>query len=364
MSPLIAILAVGAKTAGLYVGTYTSPGGSEGIYRLNLDLSTGALTSPELVARTANPSYLALHPNGRLLYAIDESNRGSVSAYAIEHGGALRVLNREAVPGAGPCYLSVDPSGHLVLVASYGHGYVSALPIAADGSLGTVQASLETHGTGPNRDRQDRSHMHWIVADPRHRMVYACDLGADRIRAYRFDRAMTEFVPAASGDGLLPGGAGPRHGAFGKSRRFLYVDNEMDDSVCVFEVDKATGALTLRQTLSALPGGEPKPGVSAAEIECHPNGRFVYVSNRGDDSITVFRVGRDGVLEVAQIEPVHVRMPRGFAIDPSGHWLVVAGQDSNDIAVLPVDPHSGRLGPAVSKVSLAAPVCVLFGGTS
>ncbi len=356
--PLIAALV--SREAGFFVGTYTSPRGSQGIYRVTLDEKTGALSKPVLVAQATNPSYLALRPNGRTLFAVDESTHGSASAYRIESNGSLRFLNRQPVPGDGPCFLSVDPRGKNLLVASYGVGLISSLQIEGNGWLTPVRAQIQNHGSGPNKDRQEESHMHWIAADPSGRFLYSCDLGTDKVRCDRFDPSTGKFFPAGPADAMSPAGSGPRHGAFGRQGRFLYVDNEMGESVSVFRVDRQTSALDRLQTVSALPGGRPKPGSTAAEIEVHPTGRWLYVSNRGDDSIASFKIGTNGLLKLVQIKPLPVHTPRGFAIDPSGHWLVVAGQESNDLVALPIDGQTGKLGEAGKKVVMGAPVCVVF----
>lgn len=354
-------LVFGLSTAkeSLFVGTYTSRSGSDGIYRVVLDEGTGALSPPEIVAETPNPSYLALSPSGSELYAVDESSRGAASAYRIEGDDRLAFLNRQPVPGDGSCYLSVDPRGRSVLVASYGGGFVSSLQIHSDGSLSPVVCQIQNQGSGPDRSRQEQPHMHWVAADPRDRFVYSCDLGTDKVRCDRFDPATGKFEPGDAADASVPPGSGARHAAFGPRGSFLYVDSEMGESVTVFRVTDRSGSLARLQTLSALPDNARR-GSTAAEIECHSNGRWLYVSNRSDNSISVFGIERNGLLMLLQVQSSTVRTPRGFAIDPAGRWLVVAGQDSNDLVALPIDPKSGRLGEAGPRVSIGAPTCVVF----
>lgn len=360
MNALTVIAKLGAGTVSLFVGTYTSPGSGQGIYRVLLDERTGELSRPTLVAKAANPSFLAIGPDGSTLYAVDESTNGSVGSYRFGPDGRLRLLNRQPVPGGAPCFLSLDRTGRNLLVAGYSGGFVSSLQIRTDGQLTPVKGQLQNKGTGPNKDRQEGPHMHWIATDPSGRLVYSCDLGADKVRIDRFNPTTGTLTPTRS-SGESPPGSGPRHAAFGSHGRFLYVANEMDDSVSVFRVNRTTGALELLQTMSALQGGRPKEGCTAAEIECHPNGRWLYVSNRGEDGIAVFGIKPSGLLELVQIKPLPVRMPRSFAIDPSGHWLVVAGQESNDLVALPIDGHAGRLGEGVARAAVGSPACVIFG---
>lgn len=344
------------KATPFFIGTYTSANGSQGIYEATLDLKSGHLSAPVLVANTNNPSYLAASPNGKNLYAVDESQEGSVSAYALEVAG-LSFINRQPVNGSSPCYVSVDSSGKNVLVASYGSGVVSCFPLAANGALGQAAGTTIDSGSGPDRSRQEGPHMHWVQADASDHFIYTCDLGTDKVQAFPFDFSTGHISPSLQPDLKVPPGSGPRHGAWGPHGKFLYVANEMGSSVSVLKVNPVSARLSLGQTLSTV---ETNPALSnnrAAEIECH--GKWIYVSNRGDDSVAVFLILQTGNLKRIQVKRLDVRVPRGFAIDPTGKWLVAAGQESNDLEALSIE-KDGKLGEGTGKIVLSKPTCVAF----
>jgi 6-phosphogluconolactonase len=342
------------KVVKFYIGTYTTPNGSEGIYEAKLDLKTGSLAAPILVAKTNNPSFLAVARRGKNLYAVDESQEGSVSAYTIEES-TVKLINKQPVEGSSPCYISVDPSGKNALVASYGGGVVSCFPLASDGALKVAASKAVETGSGPDKGWQDASHMHWVLADPSGRLIYTCDLGTDKVQAFPFDSSTGRISRSLQQDVKVPPGAGPRHGAWGAKGKFLYVANEMGSSVSVLKVNQSNGSLSLEQTISSVEKDPAPSNNTGAEIECHPSGKWIYVSNRGDDSVAVFRIQPSGDLERIQVKHLGVRVPRGFAIDPTGKWLIAAGQESNDLEALPID-KDGRLG----KIKLSKPTCVAF----
>lgn len=358
-------VAFAAEREGLtvYVGTYTD-GASRGIYRFVLDPATGAATEPVLAAETKNPSFLALHPTRRFLYAVGEvsgfegKRSGAVSAFAIDaRTGDLALLNQQPSEGAGPCHLVVDRAGKNVLVANYGGGTVAVLPIAEDGRLRPASSVRVHEGSGPNQGRQERPHAHGIYLDPAQRFALSPDLGADRVFVYRYDAAKGSLEP--HGAAPLDPGSGPRHLAFHPGGRFVYVINELLSTVTAFSYDADPGTLTPLQTLSALPEGFA--GTSwTAEVDVSPDGRFVYGSNRGHDSLAVFRVDDPG----GRLTPAgHVAVgggyPRHFAIDPSGGLLLAGHQNSGTIALFRLDPATGMpsLVGTVSKVD--KPVCLL-----
>jgi 6-phosphogluconolactonase len=343
-----------------YIGTYTTEFGSKGIYRASLDPSTGKLSVPSLAAETSNPSYLAISPNGKNLYAANENDHGSASAFKIDPHQKLTFLNAQPVEGSAPCYISVDPTGKNVLVASYGVGYVSCLPLTPDGSLEKPSATIQTFGTGPDKSRQDRSHMHWIESNSTGKFVYTCDLGDDKVRVYKFEPKKGHLIEKIGETGHVPPGSGSRHGAFSPNLRFLYVNGEMGASVTAFQIDPLSGGLTSLETVPVFPDDDHEPGRSTAEIACHPSGKWLYVSNRGDDSISVFRILSSGKLEPIQVKKVGVKVPRGFGIDEKGQWLVVAGQGSDDLASFSIDPDSGKLDARSHVKTIGAPVCVVF----
>lgn len=353
--------AFAADEVPFYIGTYTKPGGSKGIYRALLDTQTGTLSEPTLAADAPGPSFLALHPNGKVLYAVHEPTEGDVSAYAIAADGALRRLNTQSTQGNGPCHVSVDPTGKVVFTASYGAGTLASLPLKGDGSLGPPATVFKNTGSGPDKSRQEGPHLHSIYADAQSRFVYACDLGTDEVLVFRLDVATGKLALSNPRSAKSPPGGGPRHLALHPGGRFAFVNNEMGNSVTAFARDTETGALSPLQTIPTLAEDTPRTGATTAEIFCHPNGKWLYVSNRGPDSIAAYAIGREGKLTLTEIEPAGVAVPRGFGIDPTGRWLVVGGQKSDDLTALAIDQETGALSPGPNHISVGSPVCVAFG---
>lgn len=343
-----------------YIGTYTKPGKSEGVYVSKLDTDTGKLGSVELAGKAPSPSYVALSPDGKFLYAAVESGKGSVASFAVGAGGKLTALNEQPAGGDGTCHIWVDATGKTVLAANYGGGSIVGYRTNADGSLGERSAFVQFEGTGPDKARQEKPHGHGIYTDASNQFVYACDLGTDNVWTFLFDAAKGTLKPAEPASAKVPAGAGPRHLAIHPNGRFAYANNEMGLSVTAFNRDTKTAALTPVQTLSTLPEGTPTKGVSTAEIFCHPSGKWLYASNRGHDSIAVYAIAADGKLTWIETAPAGVKVPRGFGIDPTGKWLVAAGQEDDKIAVLKIDPATGKLTPNGSTAEVGAPVCILF----
>jgi len=354
----------------VYVGTYTG-GGSRGIYRFELDPASGAFSDPVLAGETENPSFLALHPNGHVLYAVNElgtfggAPTGAVSAFAIgDARGNLTLLGRQASGGADPCYLTVDSAGKNVLVANYTGGTVAVLPIDTDGRLQPASVVRRHEGTGPNKARQEAPHAHAIVLDGAERFALAADLGTDRIFVYRFGAPTGNLEPNDPKAIALEPGSGPRHLAWGQSGAYLYVVNELGSTVTAFRYAAGRGALESFQTITTLPAGFSGQN-KAAEVAVPQDGRFFYASNRGDDSLAVFRIdaASGGLAAVGHI-PTGGRTPRHFAIDSSGRWLLAANQDSDSIAVFRLDPVTGRPEQVGQPLGISKPVCVLFGPPS
>lgn len=346
-----------AKHHTIYLGTYSGPQ-SQGIYRSTLDERSGQLSDPVLVAEAKNPSFLALSPNGRALYAVCEAGGSAVGAWSIGADGKLSALGQQPTGGAGACHVSVDATGKNVLVANYGGGSVAAFALREDGSLGERSAFIQHTGSGPNLKRQNKPHAHAIYPDEASRFVYSCDLGTDQVFIYRFDAGKGTLVPADPPFATVPPGAGPRHLAFHPAD-FVYVNNEMGLSVTAFTRDKTTGALTAFQTIPTLPDGAATEGVSTAEIWVHPTGRWLYVSNRGRDTITLFSIDTQGRLAWMDETPTP-KEPRGFGLSPDGQWLVVGGQKNNQVAAFRIDAQNGKLTPSGRPVEVGAPVCVVF----
>lgn len=350
----------------VYIGTYTGPK-SQGIYVSQFDPATGKLSPPELAAKTASPSFLAVHPNGRCLYAVGETSSlggkrlGAVNAFSLdEKTGQLNLLNQQSSGGAGPSHLAVDKTGKCVLVANYGSGSVAALPIQADGRLAEPSATIQHQGSSVNPQRQAGPHAHFIVADPANRFALACDLGLDKVLVYRLDPAKGALVPNDPPFAPIKPGSGPRHLAFHPDGRFVYVINEIGATLAAFAYDAERGSLTELQTVSTLPP-EFTGDKSGAEVQVHPSGNFVYGSNRGHDSIAVFAIDpSSGKLSWVEYQSSQGKSPRHFGIDPTGQWLLAENQDSDNIVVFRINPKTGRLSPTGQVVQVGSPVCAVF----
>ena len=352
------------KTLLVYVGTYTGPK-SKGIYLFRLDLATGKPTGPELAGEVANPSFLAIHPSGRYLYAVGElgefagKKSGAVSAFAISQpSGKLELLNQQPSGGAEPCHLAVDHAGRNVLVTNFGSGSVEVLPIGEGGRLGEPTEVIQHRDANPNSKRSP--HAHSVNLDAAQRFAFVADLGLDKVFVYRFDPAKTELSPNDPPAAALANGAGPRHFAFGPNGRFAYVISEMGNTVTAFAYDANAGTLKEVQTISTLPEGY-KDKSYTAEVQVHPSGKFLYGSNRGHDSIAVFAIdAATGKLTALGQTPTGGRWPRHFGIDPTGTYLLAANQHSDNIVIFRIDPASGALMPTGVTVEVPAPSCVKF----
>jgi 6-phosphogluconolactonase len=355
----------GASKLWVYVGTYTDKD-SKGIYRFDMDPETGKLTNRVLAADTKNPSFLAIHPNRRFLYAVGEvsdvggKKGGGVSAFAIDaKTGDLKALNQQSSVGEGPCHLVVDKEGKCVLAANYGGGSAVVLPIKKDGSLGEHSDFHQHKGHSVNKDRQEGPHAHSINVDPANRFAFVADLGLDAVFSYRLnqDCKLTANDPASA---AVSPGSGPRHFAFHPSGKFAYVINELFNTVIAFRYDADKGSLTKTQTISTLP--KDFAGTSyTAEVVVHPNGKFLYGSNRGHNSIAVFSVNPEsGELTATGHQAEGIRTPRNFNIDPSGKFCLVANQDGNNIVVFAIDKETGALKSTGITAEVPIPVCVKF----
>ena len=353
----------------VFVGTYTepTPGGSKGIYTARFDTSTGKLLGVTPVAELKNPSWVTVSRDRRFLYAVSEvgvadatgTPAGLVVAYAIGADGKLTELNRASSGGADPCHLAIDRSGRTLVVANYTGGSVVAFHLAADGRLGSAWKDQHV-GKGTNAERQEAPHAHFVefVADDR--LLLSCDLGNDRVYIYRHDPrsdALAAHKPAFVG---LEPGSGPRHLAVHPSHRYVYVLTELTSHVATFAWNPSAGTLVQRQSIATVPLGT-SPTNSTAEIVVHPNGRFVYASNRGHDSIAVFSVdARNGRLTLLANTPTGGSTPRSFAVDGSGRWLLAANQKSDSIVTFAIDPTKGTLTPNGATIAVPRPVCVAF----
>ena len=349
-----------SATENFFVGTYTSPDGSHGIYKVALNSETGELSDPVLAGECAQPSFLALDSTGKHLYAVDESKDGKVNSFVVGADLNLTLLNSQSSLGPAPCHLSVAPGDKMVLAATYTGGDVVALPIRADGSLDASSSYFQNSGSGPYSERQEHSHMHSIQVDPARRHCYACDLGTDELLLFPFDKAAGTTSLSNPVRVKTPAAAGPRHLVFHPKGKFVYVANELSCTVSVYKADTKTGQLTDVQDIPTVPSAVGLHASTVAEIALHPSGKWLYVSNRGYDSVACYEIARDGLLKPLDIKKVSVHQPRGFAIDPSGKWFVVGGQSSQDLVSMPLDPKTGLLGEEGKKVAIHSPVCVLF----
>jgi 6-phosphogluconolactonase len=343
----------------LYVGTY-SRRGSEGIYGLRFDAQTGALTRLGALAGLHNPSFLALHPNGRIVYSVCEDEQaGSVAAIAL-HGesDASPVLNGQSTRGDSPCHLAVDPTGRWLVTANYSSGSVVLHPIREDGSLEPSSDLVQHSGHGPRADRQASPHCHSVTFDPSGRFIIVADLGIDRLMLYTIDPQRGKLVPHRS-VGVAPG-AGPRHFAFHPSGDHGYLINELGNTVVGYHWDAETGVLDPLQTLSTLPADFTGESY-CADLHVHPAGTFLYGTNRGHDSLAIFRVDpKIGLLEATGHVSTEGQHPRNFALTADGCWLLVANQDTDNIVIFRVSPDGGQLELTSELTGIPAPVCLLF----
>lgn len=347
----------------LYVGSYTSyppaqGDRSEGLFLFRLDRPTGRMERILPFDVGPNPSFLTFHPTRLLAYVTNEEAEGGVSAF-ISEGINLRPLNSQPVQGADPCHLTVDPSGRWLLVACYSSGSLSVLPILEDGGLGELVERVQHEGRGPNAQRQEKAHVHSVIFDPSGQFVLSADLGLDKVFVYQMDPANGKLREHGEGLAQTPG-AGPRHLAFHPNGRFLYISNELDSTVSAAAWDAESGHLRALGTLSTLPEGGFAGENTVAELALTPSGEFLYVSNRGDNSLAAFCVdGETGLLERIGIFSCGGNFPRHFAIDPETCCMVVANQLSQDVVVMEVN-SDGSLTQLGKPIPVPAPVCVRF----
>ena len=346
----------------VFVGTYTGKK-SQGIYRVEFDPATGKLGKPEVAAEVASPSFLAIHPNRTHLFCVGElagKRAGGVSSFTLDaKTGELKLVNQQSSVGAGPCHIVCDKAGKNVLIANYGGGSAAVFPVDKDGKLGEASSFVQHKGSSVDKSRQEAPHAHSVNLDAANKFAMVADLGLDKVLVYKFDSEAGKITandpPAVD---LAPGG-GPRHFAFHPSGKFAYVNNEMASTLTALAYDGERGTFKTLNTLSTLP--EPTKGNSTAETVVHPNGKFVYTSNRGHNSIAIFAIDEStGEIKAIGHQGEGIKIPRNFNIDPTGKWMIVANQAGDSLIVYAIDPATGKLTPTDQKVEVGSPVCVKF----
>ena len=348
----------------LFLGTYTRSGPSKGIYAVRLDRETGMLSAPELMAEGTDPAWVTLTPDRKFLYAIHGSPAQAIGFRVEAATGKLIPLPSAssanvANPVNPPSHLAVDATGRTLLAANYRDGFVASIPIHHDGTLGDARI-IRHEGKGTHPTRQEKPHVHSVTISPDNRFVIVADLGLDRVFTYALDPAIASLTPATPPYATTAPGAGPRHFKFSRDGRQGYVINELNSTITVFDYDARTGALAAKQSISTLPPEFKEPNITA-EIRVHPNGRFVYGSNRGHDSIAVFAVQVEtGELTLVGIVKTGGRTPRNFALSPNGKWLVCGHQDTPILTVFRVDASTGQLTRTESTAKVPGCVCVEF----
>jgi len=355
-----------AKQFLVYFGTFTGTK-SQGIYVSRLDTVSGELSAPALAATSVNPSFVAVDPDHRFLFAVNETDHfngqasGAVTAFRLDAAtGKLEFLDQQPSGGTGPCHIIVDPTGKYVLVANYNSGSVAVFPVQTNGLIGPATAVIQHHGSSVNPQRQAGPHAHCVAVDAMTHRVFACDLGLDKVMIYRLSETNGTLTTNAIPWAEVKPGSGPRHIAFHPDGLHAYVINEMGSTLTAFDYDRENGALKEIQTVSTLP--EDFHGVNtSAEVAVHPSGKFVYASNRGDDSVAVFAVAEPGGrLNFVERQSTRGKVPRGFAVDPTGQYLIAANQNSDSVVVFRINARTGRLAWTGQTVEVGKPVCVVF----
>lgn len=349
----------------VFVGTYTGGDSiSKGVYSCEFDAETGKLSEPVLAAELINPSFLAIHPSGKYLYAVNEVSEGpgrgngAVTALTINADGTLTKINHQASEGGAPCHCNVDSTGTNLLIANYGGGNVAVYPISEDGSLKPVSCNIQHEGSSVDKSRQGAPHAHSINISSDNKFAYAADLGLDKIMIYKLDAEAHTLTPASQPAALVTPGGGPRHFAIHPSSKFAYTNNEITMVVTGFSRNPEDGSLKAIQEISTIPAGFDGRK-STAECLVHPSGKFLYVSNRGHETITAFMIDQEtGLLTYVENESTGGKEPRNFFIDPSGKWLLAENQNSDTVYVFSIDQQTGALKPTGDFVTVGRPVCI------
>lgn len=349
------------KTYALLIGTYTSSSTSDGIFVYDFNSQTGEVNLKSKVSGVENPSYLAISNDGKHVYAVNEVRNGGISSFLFNPtSGELTFLNRVGSGGDSPCYVSVDDKNKYVFAGNYGSGSLAAIPLKEDGSLGAGSQFIQHEGSSIDKGRQQGPHVHCTVLSPDNHYLLTSDLGTDKVSIYQFDASSVSqpLSPAEPPFVTVKAGSGPRHITFHPNSKYAYLIHEMEGMITVF--DYKNGQLVEKQTITMLPP-DFKGKVGAADIHISPDGKFLYASNRGSaNELVIYAINKNGKLNYAGRQPVQGKAPRNFAIDPSGNFLLVANQDSNEIIMFKRDKKTGLLTPTGGKIQLSKPVCLKF----
>lgn len=348
----------------LYVGTYSTRG-SEGIYVYSFDRKARSLQRLQGISNGKSPSFLTIHPSGRFLYAVNEGDSegedksGTVSAYRIDPAtGKLTFINQQSAHGGAPCHISVDKTGKLAFISNYTGGSLTVLPIAADGSLGKETDHIQHTGSGTNKARQEKPHVHSAILSPDERFIYVSDLGTDKVYIYEIDKAKGKLKPAQTPFVSVAPGSGPRHLTIHPNGKYAYLVEEIISAVATFSRDSKTGALTLMQDQVKALTEEFDPKNSGADIHIDPAGNYLYESIRGKHLLAIFSIGSDGKIQLMGQQSTQGKTPRNFLVDDKGAFLLVANQDTDNVVMMALDAKTGKLTPTGTEIKVPAPVCL------
>lgn len=365
LSLLISTSSLRAEKQWVYFGT--AGGDAKGIYVSSFDSESGELSEAKLATEANRPGFLAIHPNHQYLYAIagaipghEAKETGGLSAYTINaKTGELTLINQQPSGGRGPCHVSLDHGGRVALVANYSGGSTSSIGINSDGSLKKPTSFFQHEGSSVNEKRQKGPHAHSSNPGPNDKFAFVADLGLDKVMIYKLDPSTAKMEK--HGAGIVPPGSGPRHFAFHPNGKWAYTNGEMLMTVTGFNFDPDKGTLTPFQTIGTVPEGIDFTGLSTAEVQVHKSGKFLYVSNRGHDTIAVYTIDpKNGELTFVERENIQGETPRNFGIDNTGKFLLAAGQKSHTIAVFKINQKTGELDFTGNKIKVPTPICVKF----
>ncbi|SOE21366.1 6-phosphogluconolactonase [Spirosomataceae bacterium TFI 002] len=338
----------------MLIGTYTGTG-SQGIYEYTFNPNDGTFAEKSIIGGVENPSFLKANKAGNTFYSVSEANKGSLISFSKDSTGSWKELNRIEGIGSSPCHINLDKSEKWIFVANYSSGDLVVLPIAADGSLGEISQRITHEGTGPNKKRQTKSHVHSVNISPDNTLLYVADLGIDKVVVYNFDQNTGQLSPKS--EIMTPSGSGPRHLTFHPSKSIIYVIEELTSTISV--VDISSDSSVVIQNLTTLPEGFDEESY-CADIHIDKAGKYLYGSNRLHDTIALFEVQEDGTIKAKSHHSTLGSFPRNFALDPSGKYLIAANQKSDNIVIYNIDPSDGTIGPLTQQIKVPAPVCIEF----